>query len=307
MRASRPLFQATVACLLLLVGSPMLAAGDEPSEERMSHANEIETWHQDRLASLQEEDGWLTLTGLAWLEEGESACGSDPKSPVVLPPASAAQVGTFYVAGKKVEFAAAPGVAVTSDGQAVGRLTLADDASGAATLLKVGSVTFHVIRRGERLGVRIKDSASPVRAGFRGIETYPVSADWSLEAHFEPYDPPKPVLIASAAGTVEDTPSPGAVVFQVPGGETYRIDALPGGEGELFLVFGDKTNGHETYGGGRFLYASLAADGKVALDFNKAYNPPCVFTPYATCPLPPRQNRLGLLIRAGEKNYGDGH
>ena len=148
---------------------------------------------------------------------------------------------------------------------------------------------------------------SPALAAFKGVESFPIREDFRVEARFEPYDPPKPIPIANIVGIVEDQPSPGAVVF-THGGKTWRLDALEGSDGELFLLFADATSGEETYGAGRFLDTKKPSNGKVVVDFNLAYNPPCVFTPYATCPLPPRQNRLAMRVEAGEKNYhGGGH
>ncbi len=305
MRAHRAALPRVFALITLLFLSLAGSAGH--AQAREVHSREVESWHQGRIERLQGAGSWLTLVGLTWLEEGESTCGSDPESAVVLPPSTPRRAGTFHVAGGKVELAAAAGAGVKSLGKDVERLALVDDSGGTPTLLEIGSVTFHVIRRGERLGVRIKDSESATRTGFQGIERYPVSWDWRLEARFEPYDPPKPIPVPTAIGTIDDQSSPGAVVFQVPGGGTHRLDALPGADDdELFLVFGDTTNGSETYGGGRFLYANLSEEGTLVVDFNKSYNPPCAFTAYATCPLPPQQNRLDVPVRAGEKNYGDG-
>ncbi len=134
-----------------------------------------------------------------------------------------------------------------------------------------------------------------------------MSSEWRLEARFVPHDPPRKVEIPTVLGTTSEQVSPGEVVFEAAG-ETYRLEALEGGDdGELFLIFGDRTNGEETYGGGRFLYTEAPGDGRVVVDFNKAYSPPCVFSPYATCPLPPPQNRLPIPVRAGEKTYGEAH
>ena len=272
------------------------------------HVAAVEAWRQDRIERLRRPDSWLSLAGLGWLEVGESTCGSDPSSDVELPASAPARTGTFHVdASGTVEFEAAPDAGVKNLGREVGRMKVDDDSGGTPTLLEVGTVTFFVIRRGERLGVRIKDSASAVRSEFEGIESYPISWQWRLEARFERYDPPRAIPIPNVLGTIEDEQSPGAVVFKIDG-KSHRIDALPGADDdEVFLVFGDLTNGQETYGGGRFLYADLSSDGKMVVDFNRSYNPPCAFTPYATCPLPPQQNRLDLLVRAGEKNYGDLH
>lgn len=297
------------ARLLSLLAVLALAACAETSAEDpvARHAQEVESWRQDRLERLERPDGWLSLVGLAWLEEGENACGSDPASAVPLPATAPPSAGVFLRQGSDVTFVAAPGAGVTHQGRPVERLPLVADADGAPTVLELGTIRFHLIRRGERLGVRSKDSQSPVRTEFQGIEHYPVSWEWRLEGRFEPYDPPRPVPVPNVLGSIDEELSPGAVVFAAAG-RTLRLDVLDGDdEDEVFVIFGDETNGAETYGGGRFLYAGREPGGRVVLDFNKAYNPPCAFTPYATCPLPPRQNHLPLAIRAGEKKHGEGH
>jgi uncharacterized protein (DUF1684 family) len=155
--------------------------------------------------------------------------------------------------------------------------------------------------------VRVKDTRSPALAAFKDVETYPIRPAWRVTARFEPYEPPKPVAVPNILGQIENLPSPGAVVFERDG-KTYRMDALSGGEdGSLFLIFGDETNHRDTYGGGRFLDTAAPRDGKVVVDFNEAYNPPCAFTAFATCPLPPKGNKLAIRVEAGEKKYGEGH
>ncbi len=211
--------------------------------------------------------------------------------------------------GDKVHLTVEPGVALTADGKEIKPgapgIDLQIDASGKPTLLELGSLNFHLIKRGDRLGVRIKDKQNPLRASFKGLDIYPIRPEWRIVARFEPYKDKK-IPIANILGLVEDNPSPGAVVFEWQG-KTYRIDALKGSpEGGLFLLFGDKTNGKETYGAGRFLDTDPPKDGKVVVDFNTAYNPPCAFTAFATCPLPPAQNKLAVAIEAGEKDFKGG-
>jgi uncharacterized protein (DUF1684 family) len=274
-----------------------------------AYRKEVETWRQERLKSLKREDGWLTLVGLYWLKPGENRFGSDPGNPVILPKGKAPAVaGTLTVEGDAVRLAVQPGVAVTADGKpATPGMTVSPDAGGKPTILQLGSLNFYLIKRGDRLGVRIKDKASPMLVNFKGLDEYPIQPEWRVVARFEPYKDKK-IPIANIIGQVEDNPSPGAVVFERQG-KTYRIDALEGGpEGGLFLVFGDQTNGKETYGAGRFLDTDPPKDGKVIVDFNTAYNPPCAFTAFATCPLPPAENKLALRVEAGEKKFaGGGH
>jgi uncharacterized protein (DUF1684 family) len=223
---------------------------------------------------------------------------------VVLPRGPAHAGSIRLEAGSAVAtFAAETGV--THEGRGVTRLNLRDDADGDPTVLRLSSLAFYVIRRGDRLGVRVKDPESPARKAFAGIDYFPIDPAWRFHARFEAYDPPRTFRVQTVLGTEEAYEVPGALAFEHHG-EVHRLVAfLEPGETDLFLVFGDLTNRSETYGGGRYLYAPPpGGDGTVVLDFNKAYNPPCVFTPFATCALPLPQNRLPIRIEAGEKLYG---
>ena len=168
----------------------------------------------------------------------------------------------------------------------------------------MGSLQWHVIKRQERFAIRLKDSLSSTRIEFPGIEMFDLNPEWRFVATFDRYDPPRTIKVPNILGTVSDQPSPGAVVFKV-GRKKYRLDVTQERDNpNYFIAFGDSTNGFETYGGGRFVWVDVEDEnGRVVLDFNKSYNPPCVFTDYSTCPLPPRQNRLPLRIEAGEKDY----
>jgi uncharacterized protein (DUF1684 family) len=285
----------------------ILASGAAPAPE--VHRAEIEAWRAKRIASLKRENGWLTLVGLFWLQEGENRLGSDPASNRIVFPKDTAPktMGSLDLSKGIVTLRSDPGAGLTSDGRPVTTMTLRSDAEGSPTVVKHGRISFFLIKRGERLGVRVKDSANPTLLAFRGIDTYPIDSRWRFEARFEAYAPGKTIAVPNILGSVEQQKSPGAAVFETSGREC-RLDAVTeDGSDELFLIFGDQTNGVDTYGGGRFLYAAPPGkDGRVVLDFNKAYNPPCVFTPYATCPLPPAQNRLPIRVEAGEKRYG-GH
>jgi hypothetical protein len=286
------------------------AAGPAPAAPQ-SHAQEIEAWRKERFESLKQADGWFSLVGLFWLEPGENRFGSDAgKNRVILPEGKAPAVaGTLVREGEAVRVRVEPGVSgakVTSGGKPVTEMDLRKDTDGEPTVLEIGSLSFYLIQRGDRIGVRVKDSQSEALAAFHGLDYYPLQPAWRVEARFEPYQPPKQVPVPNVLGQVTDTPSPGAVVFDWQG-KTYRMDALQGSEdGGLFLIFGDSTNGKETYGAGRFLDTDPPKDGKVIVDFNTAYNPPCAFSAYATCPLPPAQNKLAVRVEAGEKKYAGG-
>jgi uncharacterized protein (DUF1684 family) len=271
-----------------------------------AYTEEVEQWKAKRLASLKGEDGWLSLVGLYWLKDGENRIGSDPSNEVVLPEGKSPRVaGSLFLNGGAVKIEARSDSRITSEGKPVTSLDLISDADGKPTILKLGTLTFHVIKRGERIGVRVKDTDAPTRTNFRGLEYFPTDERWRVEARFEPHNPPKTIPITNVLGMEEDNPSPGSIVFDL-NGQTYRLDALTEqGEEQFFVIFADATSGHETYGAGRYLYAGPPdSSGKLFIDFNEAYSPPCAFTKYATCPLPPEQNRMPLRVEAGEKFAG---
>ncbi len=287
-----------------MVAAPPPSAPPGPSD---AYRAEIEAWRARRVERLRSDTGWLTVVGLSWLEPGKNSVGSAPGNRVVLPAGKApGYAGAIDRSDGSATFHAAPGSGITAEGKPVTALALRPDTSGSPTTLSVGPVSFYLIERGDRLGVRVKDRESAARRDFHGIESFPIDTKWRVEAKFEPYDPPKKIPVPTILGTEEAGECPGALVFELDG-KPYRLDPiLEQGETDLFVIFGDRTNGKETYGAGRFVYAAPAVGGKTVLDFNKAYNPPCVFTPYATCPLPPAQNKLPIEIPAGEKRY-DGH
>lgn len=273
--------------------------------EDAAYISEIQKWRAERLEEINGENGWTTLVGLFWLEEGRNRFGSDPSNQIVLPRNRSSKIaGSLHLSRGVVQLEAQPGAGITNDGSPVSSLVLQSDATNKPTVLKMGSLTFFVIKRGEKFGLRVKDKQNPARVRFTGLGYFPIDTKWRVIARFEPYDPPKIVPIVNVLGMVENMTSPGALVFEI-NGSTYRVDpVLEKGSNQLFIIFADKTSGKETYGAGRYLYADPPApDGKVTMDFNKAHNPPCAFTKFATCPLPPRQNRLAIRVEAGEKKY----
>ncbi len=286
----------------------MVVGAGPSSPDPAAHRRDLEAWRERRLQSLRREDGWLTLVGLFWLEPGDNTVGSDPKSRVVLPAGKApARLATISLDAAGARLATAPGETVEIGGKPVTGSALSTDASGEPTLIRRGPLRFYLIERNGRIGVRVKDAESTALKSFRGIESFPVETRWRIEARFESYQPAKEILVPNILGSTAREKSPGALVFEVRG-SICRLDVVTeAGTEDWFVIFGDRTNGTETYGGGRFLYVTPPAPGSSAVvDFNKAYNPPCVFTPYATCPLPPSQNRLAVRVEAGEKSY-QGH
>jgi len=302
--------RAFIAIAIVGAAGISCAGTRAPAEENAgvnAHRAEVERWRAQRMERLRRDDGWLTLVGLSWLAPGDNSFGSDPAGRVVFPEGTApAHLGSFNLEGETVRLRVGPGAQVTHEGRPVTEMVVQPDTAGSPTVLQHGSLRFHVIRRGDRFGVRVKDSQSPALRAFTGIDAFPIDPAWRVSARFEPYVPARKISVPNVLGDPTTETSPGALVFEVAG-RTLRLEPVAEeGSEELFVIFGDGTNGHETYGGGRFLYAAQPdAQGRVVLDFNRAYNPPCVFTPYATCPLPPPQNKLAERIEAGEKSYGE--
>jgi uncharacterized protein (DUF1684 family) len=266
------------------------------------------TWRANREAGLKRPRGWLAVSALSWLKEGKNTFGSDPTSDVVLPSRAAGRVGVLNRIGDAVSLIPGENVAGIRVGKATisAETILNTDQNGSADRVSVGDLTFSVIKRGSRLGVRLWDPQATARRNFTGLNWFPVDPKLRVEATFVPYDPPRRITILNIIGDRESNVSPGYVTFSL-GGKFHRLEAQDGGNGELFLNFIDKTTGKTTYPAGRFLDTPAPKDGKVVIDFNRAYNPPCAFTAYATCPLPPAANRLSVAITAGEKKYRDHH
>ncbi|HSP93902.1 MAG TPA: DUF1684 domain-containing protein, partial [Thermoanaerobaculia bacterium] len=226
--------------------------------DAVSHRAEIEAWRAKRIASLKKEDGWLTLVGLFWLREGRNSFGSEPKTNRIVfsEAASGVPMGSLDLSRGVVTLRAEPEAGLEAGGRPVTTMTLRSDAEGEPTVVKHGSVSFFLIKRGERLGVRVKDSRNPALLAFHGIDSYPIDLKWRFDARFVASPAGKTISVPNILGSVEQEKTPGAVVFELEGKE-LRIDAVTeSGTEDLFLIFGDLTNGVETYGGGRFLYAA---------------------------------------------------
>lgn len=262
------------------------------------HREAVEAWRNERYARLRGEMGWLTLAGIGWLRPGVNRIGSADDTDVVLP-GGPPLAGTVRL---EAGTATADG-AFLHEGEPVRGLVLTSDADGEPTMLELGSLRLCVIDRGGRRAIRTWDTDAPARREFAGIDHWSVDPVWRIVARLEA-PPGRTIEVPDVFGVMTRQPSPGDVAFEV-GARTHRLQALPGGDdGELWLIFGDATNGDETYGGGRYLYTDAPdADGAVVVDFNRAYNPPCVFTHYATCSLPWPANRLAIRIEAGEKAW----
>jgi len=266
--------------LTVLAGFSMVAA--------TSFQTEISEWRRQREEGLKREGGWLSVAGLFWLHDGPNRFGKGAANDIVLPDGPE-QAGVFDLDKGKVK--------VTMGGET---RELWPDSIDVA---KVGRLSLFVIERGGKFGIRLKDPESEYRRNFHGIETYPAREEYRVTAKF--VAEPTRIPILNVLGQTESMESPGYVVFRWNGQEVRLRPVLEEPDAkELFYIFRDQTSGKDTYGAGRFLYSGMPKDGRVVLDFNKAYNPPCAFTPYATCPLPPAENRLAVKVEAGEKKYG---
>jgi uncharacterized protein len=277
------------------------------------HRVAVERVRERREEGLRDPMGWLSLVGLHWLQPGETSFGGGATSGIVLraedgecPPVA----GTFRLAADgAVSVDPAPGVELrTAGGEPVPPGTvLVDDENGKPTVLALGSLRLYVIHRGvDRAAIRVKDVAAPALRTFTGLDYFPPDPAWRFQARFIAASPGETVKVPDIVGDVIDEPTPGVVELAIDG-QTHRLRALEAQPGHLWLIFGDETNGHETYGGGRFLVSGpLQPDDSVEVDFNLAYNPPCVFSPYATCPLPPEGNRLPIRVEAGEQTPASG-
>ncbi len=291
---------------LLVLGVAGSAAPDA------AYLAELRQWREARAASLTRDDGWTALIGLHWLEPGKPVtigAASDNDIVVAAMPERFArlefQEGVWFMALPPGQTAERRG----SDEVVTGRVALVSDQAASkagieATRIQVGSAHFVLIERGGRAGLRIWDAQAPSRTGFTGLSWFDPDPSWRVSGRWIAHDPPRTIDIATVVNTVEPMANPGSVVFERDE-KTYVLEALadPADE-QLFFIFADRSNRHETYGAGRYLYAARPdVEGRVTLDFNRAFNPPCAFTPYATCPLPPPENRLDLQVGSGEGRY----
>ena len=292
-----------MAMLSGFVMAPFAVSADEPGTELLtSHEEQIRDWRQRRHDRLASDNGWMTLVGMEWLTEGENRVGSSPSSSARIP-GGPADWGTLNLKGDELKFVPAEGNGVLVGGAEVAEAQLVADNQGEPTVVSSGDLSFYVIFR-ESYALRIKDKKAPGLLSFNGVPGYEFQADWRYDARFIPAEEGETIEIGNVLGQLSPSPVYGYIEFE-RAGETYRLLGLREEDSEsLWFLFADRTSGRETYGAGRFLYSDgMPVDGRVAVDFNKAYNPPCAFNEYSTCPLPPQQNRLNLAVTAGEKDY----
>jgi len=264
---------------------------------------EIEKYRANRIAELTAPNGWLAVQGLFWLHEGANSAGSDPASEIKLPPRTPKKIGVFTLKDKTVSFTAEPGAGVTAAGKPVETFGF-DPRKGEDSAVTVNGVTLFVIRRSDKVGLRMLDPDSDARKHFDGLTYFPLDVKYHVKAKFVPYEQPKTVQVPNVLGQLVPMESPGRVEFTLDG-KPYSLEPVyeTAKHEDLFFIFKDPTSRTETYGAGRFLHTPLPKDGSVDLDFNRAYNPPCAFTDFATCPLPVKENQLPVRIPAGELRW----
>jgi len=271
------------------------------------YLEEIKNWDEHRLERLKADDGWLNLVGRTWLKHGENQFGSAKDNDVIIESDKVPDyMGVFLFEDSTVTMKVNEGVAILLNGESVKEMVMIGDEKKNMTVFQYGPIKWNLIIRDTLYGIRFRDLESEFVKKFKGIERFPVNEDWRVKATYEVYNPPKKIYVPNVLGQIDEEPSPGVVVF-TKDNQTYKLDAIDAGD-KLWFIFADGTSGEETYGGGRFLYTDKAdSNGNVIVDFNKAYDPPCVLTKFATCPLPPKENYLSLRITAGEKMYGVNH
>ncbi len=290
----------------LFVAAAILGVATVHATDTDNYTHSINQWHAGRVERLTAPDGWLSLIGLEWLKEGDNRIGTAADNDIVLK-AGPAHLGVAKLAGGgEVHLVLASDSGALIDGKPAHEATLIDDmkaGDATPTTVNFGAASFYVIDRDGRKGLRVKDTEAPGRKHFAGIDSFAIDPSWRIEATWVA-TPGQTLEMGTVIGTIDKYPVPGKIEFTRDGKhfEILPVIEVPG-DTQYFIVFADRTSGKETYGAARFLYIDPPKDGKVVLDFNKAYNPPCAFTAFATCPLAPPENRLDLRVTAGEKNY----
>ena len=292
----------TTAIVLVMVAA---ACGKPaPVETADPYLTEIAKFREAREAVLKTDTGWLTIAGLFFLTKPETTFGSDKANDIVLPAGAPGRAGTFSMRDGKVSVKAASGVSFVLNGKTITSADLKSDGAGTPDRIGLQDLTLWVHQSGDRLAIRLRDKNNHLRREFTGLNWYPVKQNYRVVADYAPYDTPRTMQIPNILGDIDTMVSPGTAAFEMDGQRMQMIAvADPDHPKELWFIFRDLTTGKETDPAARFLYTPLPENGKVALDFNRSQNPPCAYNAFATCPLPPQQNRMPVRVEAGEKIY----
>ena len=266
-----------------------------------SYYKETEEWRRSADENLRKENGWLALAGLFWLDEGENSIGTGPSNDILLPSDSAPdRIGVFNLRKGQVSLQVLEGVNVKIDGEEGKEAILIPDVSGSPTLISLGQLTFMLIEREDGLGIRYWDNQRQERIDFPGRKWYSIQKEFLVKGSYQPFDKDLDLVMSRKNGSDFQDQAQGQVIFQLDGRDLSLV-VFEQKDGSLFTMFLDQTSGKDSYGSGRYLVIDPPKEKMVEIDFNRAYNPPCAFTNFATCPLPPSQNKLDLEIRVGEK------
>ena len=310
--SSRKSFFAAVSFIIC----GLVCVDSAAAQSKAAWEKELAAWRVDHAADLQKPDGWLALAGLVWLNAGDNSIGSGSDNKVKLPASAPAHVGVLHLEAATVSLRPPSGgggfpAGLLVDGKpaTAGELHTSSDNDKGNPRMTIGPLNFYAVKRGERFALRIKDANSAARVGFKGLKWYPANEHYRVTAKWIPYDPPKTIKLGTMIGTAYDAPVPGAAEFQLDG-KTYRLEPVTEDKPpvKLFFILRDTTSATKTYGACRFLYTALPPGGlnkagELVLDFNHLENPPCAYTPFATCPLPPAGNRLKIALPVGELRY----
>jgi uncharacterized protein len=287
-----------------LLGYVQTSLATDEFTDTDEYKDSIEQWREHRVESLKRPDGWFSYAGSGIVNLGTSTIGSAADNSIVLPKGPA-HLGTLVLDKAGVaRFRATGKGEATIDGKPVkGKVTLKDNANdGTPTRVDIGNTWFYLVRMDSVIGWRFRDPESAALKSFSGIDTFAIDPSWRIEADWQAFEPAHEIELFTIINTLEKAPVPGKATFERDGRQ-FELQPVLEDDGRLFFIFTDKTSGKETYGAARFLYADPAKDGKVILDFNKAFNPPCALSPHVVCPTAPAQNRLALPVTAGEKTY----
>lgn len=295
-----------LACIILIMLGSCNNNSEKKTDEFLAYKSTIDSWQENRVISLKK--NWLSLAGLFKLKEGENSFGASNSNDIVFPNRNIPDhIGSFFLNNGVVQIKINPDIEVLYNNEKVQEMDMINDQGSEPTILQLGSLSWYIIKRVENIYVRLKDSQNPLIEEFKGISTYPLDTNWRIKCQFEPHMATKIIETTTTAGDPSRISSSGAVGFRI-NQRYYRLDVWSlGDSGRFQTIFADETSGIDTYGAGRFIIIERSQiDGRYVIDFNKAYNPPCAFTEFATCPLPPPQNRLPIKITAGEKKYQEG-
>jgi uncharacterized protein len=288
-----------IICITFLLSLFALTANAQTN-----YKSEVEKWRSEHETELKGENSWFSLAGLFWLKDGVNTIGAGEKYDIQLTENfKNGKFGEILFENNTATLKVENGVEATTNGKQISEMILVSDVNQKQTIVKTGSQIFYVIKREDKVGVRLKDKNNRARLDFKGLHWFPINEKLKVTATFEPFGEPKEILIPNMLGGNFKMKSEGILKFKL-NGKNYSLQPVESA-GKFFIVFRDLTSKTETYGVGRFLYAEKSKDNKIILDFNKAENPPCAYTTFATCPIPPKQNRLKIAVKGGEKRYHD--